>query len=74
MAGTASVAFPSSCSRVELDVSALTVESQESDETIEDVQLYSRPALIDLVATGRIVDATTLASLSLYWANTASKL
>jgi 8-oxo-dGTP pyrophosphatase MutT (NUDIX family) len=52
----------------ELDVSNLTIDAQEANESIHAVRLYTPTAVRAAIATGEIFDGPTLCSLSLYWA------
>jgi 8-oxo-dGTP pyrophosphatase MutT (NUDIX family) len=51
-----------------LDVSSLSVLGQERDESIQEVRWYTRVELVELIASGDILDANTLCSLALHWA------
>jgi 8-oxo-dGTP pyrophosphatase MutT (NUDIX family) len=56
----------------ELDVSRLSNFGQGSDESIEEVRPYSRSELLEMIASGDLLDANTLCSLALYWAASRS--
>ena len=51
-----------------LDVSRLSTLGQGHDESIQEVRWFSRVELLELIASGDILDANTLCSLALYWA------
>jgi ADP-ribose pyrophosphatase len=51
----------------ELDLSTVGPQGQDSNESIQDVILHDTGKILELIATGEVLDCTTLSALMLYW-------